>query len=67
MTACTAIHEPSAKDRAARRFAICKTCEHSRDDAFACALYHACCFGRWRARPESQCPDNPRKWEAGHP
>ena len=44
------------------RFAICKVCEHTRKDGFACALRSGCCFGKWRTRPESQCPAG--KWLA---
>ena len=39
-----------------RRFAICKTCEHARDDGFACALHTGCCFGRFRSDLASACP-----------
>lgn len=42
---------------AKRRFTICMTCEHSRDDGFACEFHTGCCFGRWRSNPESHCPD----------
>ena len=38
------------------RFAICRTCEHSRDDAFAGALHSGCCFGKFRSNPASRCP-----------
>ncbi len=41
-----------------RRFTICKTCQHSRDAGFACALYKGCCFGRWRSKPANRCLDN---------
>ena len=40
---------------AKRCFAICRTCEHSRDDGFACDLYHGC-FGKYRSDQASQCP-----------
>ncbi|MCK4625177.1 MAG: hypothetical protein KAV00_07700 [Phycisphaerae bacterium] len=40
-----------------RRFAICKACEHSRDDGFACDLYHDCCFGKFRSTLKNRCPD----------
>jgi len=39
-----------------RRFAICKACEHSRDNGFACALHTGCCFGRFRSDLASLCP-----------
>jgi hypothetical protein len=39
-----------------RRFAICKACEHSRDDGFACALHTGCCFGRFRSDLANRCP-----------
>jgi len=56
--------DPVAAAEAQRRFAICKACEHSRDDGFACALHTGCCFGRWRAMPDSKCPKG--KWEIDH-
>ena len=40
-----------------RRFEICKSCEHSRDNAFACALYHGCCFGKFRSNTNNRCLD----------
>jgi hypothetical protein len=39
-----------------RRFAVCKACEHSRDDGFACALHTGCCFGRFRSDLANACP-----------
>lgn len=39
-----------------RRFAICKACEHARDDGFACALHTGCCFGRFRSDLANACP-----------
>lgn len=39
-----------------RRFEICKTCDQSKDSGFSCDLHKACCFGRWRANPNNQCP-----------
>lgn len=39
-----------------RRFAVCKACEHSRDNGFACALHRGCCFGRWRSNLDNHCP-----------
>jgi hypothetical protein len=47
-------------EEAKRRFIICRTCEHSRDDAFACALHPGCCFGRFRTDLANDCPA--RKW-----
>jgi len=44
------------------RFLICKTCEHSRSAGFDCVLRTGCCFGRWRTKPESQCPAG--RWPA---
>lgn len=45
-----------------RRFAICKKCSSSLDNAFKCKLFKKCCFGRWRAKLSSKCPDTPPKW-----
>ena len=45
---------------AKRRFAICQACEHSRNNAFACALHLGCCFGKHRSKPSARCPD--RRW-----
>jgi len=39
-----------------RRFAICKACEHARDDGFACVLHAGCCFGRFRSDLANACP-----------
>jgi len=39
-----------------RRFAICKACEHARDDGFACALHAGCCLGRFRSDLANACP-----------
>ena len=36
--------------------------EHSLDEGFGCELYEGCCFGRWRAMPQSHCPDG--RWQA---
>jgi hypothetical protein len=52
-------NQVSAKE-AKRRFTICRACEHSRDDAFACNLHHGCCFGKFRSVEENHCPDG--KW-----
>ena len=51
------LSDPAIEAEVKRRFAICKTCEHSRDDGFACNLHTGCCFGRWRSNPENHCPD----------
>lgn len=40
-----------------RRFDICRTCEHSRDNAFACNLYPGCCFGKFRSNTNNRCLD----------
>jgi len=45
-----------------QRFEICKTCEHATENGHKCALHKGCCFGGWRARPESQCYADPSKW-----
>ena len=45
---------------AKQRFEICKTCENTTDDGFGCKLYKKCCFGKYRAKPESKCPKD--KW-----
>ena len=44
-------------EEAKRRFEICKTCEHSRDNGFACDLYHGCCFGKFRSNTNNRCLD----------
>ena len=44
------------------RFDMCSTCGESKDKGFACRLYKKCCFGRWRANPDNQCPLG--KWPA---
>lgn len=43
-----------------RRFEICKTCNHSRDNGFACNLYPDCCFGKYRAILQNHC--RAEKW-----
>jgi len=43
-----------------RRFAICKSCPHTRDNAFACALHPSCCFGKFRSNSDNRCPAG--KW-----
>ena len=43
------------------RFEVCKGCAEAKQDGFGCRLHKGCCFGRWRARPESRCPLG--KWE----
>lgn len=48
--------DPAAIAESQRRFAICKACDHSRDDGFTCDLYHDCCFGRFRSAPANHCP-----------
>lgn len=44
------------------RFAICRTCSNSLEAGFKCALHKGCCFGRWRSRPQSECPAG--KWKS---
>ena len=46
----------ASAEEAKRRFAICRACEHSRDDAFACALHPGCCFGKYRTVTANHCP-----------
>ncbi len=48
--------DPKVVAETKRRFDICKSCEHSRDNAFECDLHPGCCFGKFRSNPESQCP-----------
>jgi hypothetical protein len=38
-----------------QRFEICKQCEHATENGHKCALHKGCCFGGWRAKPESKC------------
>jgi hypothetical protein len=45
-----------------RRFTLCKACEHSRDDGFACAQLRGCCFGRRRSNPANRCRATLAKW-----
>ena len=52
--------DPAAVAEARRRFAICRTCEHARDDGFACDLYAGCCLGKFRTIATSHCPSS--KW-----
>ena len=51
---------PVAAPVGAARFAVCKSCESSRDQGFGCIHHKSCCFGAWRSRPESVCPEG--KW-----
>lgn len=41
---------------AKERFNICKQCDDSSDGGFKCKHHKTCCFGKWRAKPESKCP-----------
>ena len=43
--------------QAKRRFELCRACAQSRDAGFGCAHHKGCCFGQWRSRPESKCPE----------
>ena len=52
--------DPATIAEVQRRFEICKACEHSRDNTFACALHPTCCFGRYRGDLENHCPQ--AKW-----
>ena len=52
--------DPATAAEVQRRFDICKACEHSRDNAFACALHPGCCFGKFRGKAASRCPEG--KW-----
>ena len=45
-----------------QRFEICKACGHATENGHKCALHKGCCFGAWRARPESRCHADPPKW-----
>ena len=47
---------PSDIERVKIRFAICKTCEQAEREGFSCRSHEGCCFGRFRAKPESKCP-----------
>lgn len=47
---------------AKKRFEICKGCDNSRDNGFACKLHKSCCFGRYRANPANKCPAEPPRW-----
>jgi hypothetical protein len=53
---------PISTEEVRKRFDICKTCEHSLDGGFRCALWKSCCFGRYRTKAETSCPANPPKW-----
>lgn len=44
------------------RYKICQACEHTISAGHGCALRSGCCFGRWRTKPENQCPAG--KWPA---
>ena len=37
------------------RFAVCKSCSHSKDNAFGCEFHKGCCFGQWRSNPVNKC------------
>ena len=43
-----------------QRYEICKLCSRSPDSGLTCAIYKSCCFGKWRTKPESKCPEG--KW-----
>jgi hypothetical protein len=47
------------------RYKICQACEHTLSAGHGCALRSGCCFGRWRTKPESQCPAG--RWPAESP
>lgn len=47
------------------RYKICQACEHTLSAGHGCALRTGCCFGRWRTKPDSQCPSD--KWPAVPP
>ena len=49
------VADSAALAESKRRFEICKTCEHSRDNGFVCDLYHGCCFGKYRAILQNHC------------
>ena len=48
------------------RWAVCRECEHSCEGGYKCAKHTGCCFGKWRAKSESQCPDDPPRWLGVH-
>lgn len=49
------IRKPEAHTIGKERFAICKTCDKSKNDAFGCEFHKGCCFGQWRANPANKC------------
>jgi len=51
---------PEDAERSRKRFEICKACDQAENEGFKCALHKGCCFGRWRSKPESKCPQD--KW-----
>jgi len=44
-----------------KRFIVCKQCEHSLEDGFACALYNKGKFTEYRKGINNTCPDN--QWD----
>jgi hypothetical protein len=44
------------------RFEICKECEKATHEGFGCVLWKKCCFGAWRNKLTSVCPDTPPRW-----
>lgn len=38
------------------RFEICKACESVMENGHGCAMFHTCCFGKWRANLNNHCP-----------
>jgi hypothetical protein len=54
--------EPNMSSFAITRYKICQACEHTLSAGHGCALRSGCCFGRWRTKPESQCPAG--RWPA---
>lgn len=47
-------------DEVKGRMRICRGCEHSTRGGWGCEFHKGCCFGKWRAKPESVCPEG--KW-----
>tara|TARA_Y100000310_G_scaffold199460_1_gene199425 strand:+ start:111 stop:539 length:429 start_codon:yes stop_codon:yes gene_type:complete len=45
------------------RRSICEKCPHTKFNGDKCTLRNKCCFGSWRAKPASVCPDNPPRWK----
>ena len=44
------------------RWELCKKCPHTKHGGDGCTIRNKCCFGSWRAKPASFCPDEPSRW-----